>query len=75
MRFVGTVAGGRKSALYASADLFVMPTRREGTREEGFGMVFAEAAAGGLAVHEVDPTSQAAQEVAKLVEELKGVMA
>ncbi len=38
-------------------------------------VVFAEAAAGGLAVHEVDPTSQAAQEVAKLVEELKGVMA
>jgi phosphatidylinositol alpha-1,6-mannosyltransferase len=50
VRFVGTVAGGRKSALYASADLFVMPTRREGTREEGFGMVFAEAAAHGLPV-------------------------
>lgn len=48
--FAGVVVGGRKSALLSSADLFLMPTRREGKREEGFGMVFAEAALHGLPV-------------------------
>lgn len=46
--FAGVVVGGRKSALLSSADVFLMPTRREGKREEGFGMVFAEAALHGL---------------------------
>ncbi len=48
--FAGVIVGGRKSALLSSADVFLMPTRREGTREEGFGMVFAEAALHGLPV-------------------------
>lgn len=46
--FAGAVSGGRKTALYESADLFVMPTRRVGDREEGFGMVYLEAAQCGL---------------------------
>lgn len=46
--FAGVVVGGRKSALLSGADIFLMPTRREGKREEGFGMVFAEAALHGL---------------------------
>jgi Glycosyltransferase len=48
--FVGVVRGERKSALYSSADVFVMPTRRVGSREEAFGMVYLEAALHGLPV-------------------------
>lgn len=48
--FAGAVHGGRKSALYASADVFLMPTRRVGAREEAFGMVYLEAALHGLPV-------------------------
>lgn len=48
--FAGPVLGSRKSALYESADLFVMPTRREGLRQEAFGMVYLEAALHGLPV-------------------------
>jgi phosphatidylinositol alpha-1,6-mannosyltransferase len=48
--FAGPVTGGRKTALYESADLFVMPTRRVGDREEGFGMVYLEAAQCGLPI-------------------------
>lgn len=48
--FVGPVNGMRKSALYESADLFLMPTRPVGSRQEAFGMVFLEAAAHGLPV-------------------------
>jgi phosphatidylinositol alpha-1,6-mannosyltransferase len=44
VHFLGTVAGRRKSALLAAADLFVMPTRRVGSSVEGFGIVYAEAA-------------------------------
>jgi phosphatidylinositol alpha-1,6-mannosyltransferase len=48
--FVGAVNGMRKSALYESANLFLMPTRPVGSRQEAFGMVFLEAAAHGLPV-------------------------
>lgn len=48
--FAGPVIEGRKTALYETADLFVMPTRRVGEREEGFGMVYLEAAQCGLPV-------------------------
>lgn len=48
--FAGPVTGARKSALYASADLFVMPTRPIGDRQETFGMVYVEAALQGLPV-------------------------
>lgn len=43
VHFAGTVDGAAKAALFASADLFVMPTRREGNSVEGFGIVFVEA--------------------------------
>ena len=44
VRFAGRVDGGRKSALYATADLFVMPTRAIKGYAETFGIVFPEAA-------------------------------
>jgi phosphatidylinositol alpha-1,6-mannosyltransferase len=44
VHFFGNVAGERKSALLAAADLFAMPTRRVGSSVEGFGIVYAEAA-------------------------------
>jgi glycosyltransferase involved in cell wall biosynthesis len=43
VRFLGRVDAGDKAALLASADLFVMPTRREGASVEGFGLVYLEA--------------------------------
>lgn len=43
VHFAGAVDGEAKAALFASADLFVMPTRREGNSVEGFGIVFIEA--------------------------------
>jgi phosphatidylinositol alpha-1,6-mannosyltransferase len=46
--FLGRVGDAEKSAMFASADLFVMPVRREGTSVEGFGIVYMEAAGFGL---------------------------
>lgn len=48
VHFVGPVDGKAKAALFASADAFVMPTRREGNSVEGFGIVFVEAGWYGL---------------------------
>lgn len=47
--FAGRVDGTAKAALFASADAFVMPTRRDGDSVEGFGIVYLEAAWYGLA--------------------------
>lgn len=41
---LGGVDEARKAALLAEADLFAMPTRREGASVEGFGIVYLEAA-------------------------------
>jgi phosphatidylinositol alpha-1,6-mannosyltransferase len=49
VHFAGMVDGAAKAALFASADAFVMPTRREGDSVEGFGIVYREAAWYGLA--------------------------
>ena len=46
--FLGAVNDTRKAALYTSADVFAMPTRREGNSVEGFGIVYLEAAWYGL---------------------------
>jgi phosphatidyl-myo-inositol dimannoside synthase len=43
VQFTGPVDGAAKAALFASADVFVMPTRRDGNSVEGFGIVFVEA--------------------------------
>jgi phosphatidylinositol alpha-1,6-mannosyltransferase len=43
VKFTGEVADAELSALYATSDLFAMPSRGE-----GFGLVFAEAMASGL---------------------------
>lgn len=48
VRFLGRVDPGMKAALFRSADLFAMPTRREGASVEGFGIVYLEAAWHGL---------------------------
>ncbi len=50
VRFCGIVPPEELPALYAAADLFVHPNRPEGLDIEGFGMVFLEAAASGVAV-------------------------
>ncbi|MBL9096160.1 MAG: glycosyltransferase family 4 protein [Alphaproteobacteria bacterium] len=49
VHFAGMVDGEAKAALFASADAFVMPTRRDGDSVEGFGIVYMEAAWYGLA--------------------------
>lgn len=43
VQFVGAVDGDSKAALYARADLFAMPVRREGNSVEGFGLTYIEA--------------------------------
>jgi phosphatidylinositol alpha-1,6-mannosyltransferase len=48
VRFLGPLDAGRKAALYSVADVFAMPTRREGNSVEGFGIVYLEAAWYGL---------------------------
>ncbi len=42
--FLGRVSEDEKAALFARADLFAMPARREGDSVEGFGIVYLEAA-------------------------------
>ena len=44
VRFLGRVSDEQKAALLSRADLFVMPTRREGNSVEGFGISYIEAA-------------------------------
>ena len=46
--FAGRVEGGRKSALFESADIFVQPGRKVGDQCEGFGITYLEAALHGL---------------------------
>jgi len=41
--FAGRVEGGRKSALFASADLYLQPGRQIGDQCEGFGITYIEA--------------------------------
>jgi phosphatidylinositol alpha-1,6-mannosyltransferase len=48
--FLGPVPEEELPDLYAAADLFVLPAREDGDEVEGFGIVFCEAAATGLAV-------------------------
>lgn len=47
VRFAGSVPAGELAAHYHLCDVFVMATREAGTDTEGFGIVFAEAAACG----------------------------
>ena len=49
IRFVGEVSDAERDAWLAAADLFALPARDEGNDVEGFGIVFLEAAAAGLA--------------------------
>jgi phosphatidylinositol alpha-1,6-mannosyltransferase len=46
--FLGAVNADRKAALYSVANVFAMPTRREGNSVEGFGIVYLEAGWYGL---------------------------
>lgn len=46
-RFLGSVGGELKTALYGACDIFAMPAVQVGTDVEGFGLVFLEAAACG----------------------------
>jgi phosphatidylinositol alpha-1,6-mannosyltransferase len=50
VHFLGRVPDGALPALYASADVFAMPCRNRwmGLEQEGFGIVFLEAAACGV---------------------------
>ncbi|TAL02900.1 MAG: glycosyltransferase family 1 protein [Rhodospirillaceae bacterium] len=48
VRFHGRVTEPEKAALLRSADLFLMPNRRERNSVEGFGIVFLEAASFGV---------------------------
>lgn len=47
--FAGPIAENELADWYAAADLFVLPNRVDGADFEGFGLVFLEAAAAGLA--------------------------
>lgn len=44
VHFLGRIDEAQKAALLARADLFAMPTRREGASVEGFGIAYIEAA-------------------------------
>lgn len=48
VRFHGYIAENEKAALLSTADIFLMPNRREPGSVEGFGIVFLEAAAFGV---------------------------
>jgi phosphatidylinositol alpha-1,6-mannosyltransferase len=50
VHFAGAVPAERLPSYYAAADCFVHPNRVDGSDVEGFGIVFLEAAASGLAV-------------------------
>jgi phosphatidylinositol alpha-1,6-mannosyltransferase len=50
VKFAGMVPEAELPAYYAASDLFVHPNRDDGNDFEGFGIVFLEAAAAGLAV-------------------------
>lgn len=52
VRFLGAVSDAELPALYAASDIFVLPVRvvPEDDEIEGFGIVFCEAAAAGVAV-------------------------
>lgn len=52
VRFLGTIAEADLPGLYSAADLFVLPVREEPDDDEveGFGIVYCEAAACGVAV-------------------------
>lgn len=43
IHFLGRVSEREKAALFAVCDVFAMPSRREGTSVEGFGIVYLEA--------------------------------
>jgi phosphatidyl-myo-inositol dimannoside synthase len=47
VRFLGGVSDDQLPSLYAACDIFLMPTRRDASDVEGFGIVFLEAAATG----------------------------
>ena len=49
VRFLGRIGDYQKAALLAAADVFAMPTRRDGESVEGFGIIYLEAAWHGLA--------------------------
>jgi phosphatidylinositol alpha-1,6-mannosyltransferase len=44
VHFLGRIDEAHKAALLTRADLFVMPTRREGNSVEGYGLAYVEAA-------------------------------
>lgn len=44
VHLLGRIDDAAKAALLATADVFAMPTRRDGNSVEGFGIVYAEAA-------------------------------
>lgn len=48
VHFAGRVEGGRKSALFESADIFLQPGRKIGDQCEGFGITYIEAGLHGL---------------------------
>jgi phosphatidylinositol alpha-1,6-mannosyltransferase len=51
VHFVGRAADGELPALYRMADVFLLPSRREGAEDvEGFGLALSEASASGLPV-------------------------
>lgn len=50
VHLLGAVTDELRAALYAAADLFIMPNRARGGDAEGFGLVAAEAAFAGLPV-------------------------
>ncbi len=45
VRFLGRISEAEKAALLELADIFAMPSRREGNSVEGFGIAYIEAAA------------------------------
>lgn len=44
IHFLGRISDEERAALFSIADVFAMPTRREGASVEGFGLVYLEAA-------------------------------